>query len=172
MQRRRHWFLASLLGLVAFVASACATTAPAEVAPYTPSFRYDCEQAQSKSDVTVALVAPQFSGDGLDYWQGNRTDPVVSEMVRAMRTSFESLLVNKGFNVSGPFESVDDMTFPEKKGCDFVLYPEIDVREGYDITNLRQETHNNLLTGVQVVAACDFKMRPSGSIVIVAKEPL
>jgi len=123
------------LGLLfAANATGCVTQAeaPPKVAeavppPYQANFGYAVPNSGRKIEVTVGIVAPQFSGDGVEWWKSRKTDDVTKAMVRGLRTSFTELFTAKGFNTAGPFDSVDDMTFPEKKGSDFVLYPDFDV---------------------------------------------
>jgi len=151
----------------------CASAPPRPKAPpYEPRFGYSVPSAGQKVDVTVGLVAPQFSGDGATYWQASKNDEVAGAMFRGLRTSFNELLVAKGFNVSGPFDSVDNMTFPEKKGADFVLYPEIDVRGAVELSEIQQVQSGNSLTGYQFDYRCDAKIKMNGAVLIIAKEPL
>lgn len=166
-----------LLALAAFLAS-CASTAsktPVEQ-PYQPNYQYSVNPASEKIDVTVGIIAPQFSGGGVEYWKRAKEDADAGEAIRALRSSFESLLTSKGFNTAGPYESLDDMTFPEKKGCDFVFYPELDLDGKYVISNLRDEEQTSLagalLGGSNILTVCDATVRLSGSVQIVAREPL
>jgi hypothetical protein len=123
--------------------------------------------------VTVGIVAPQFSGDGTSYWAEQKNDEIVRGMVRGFRTEFNALLIAKGFNTTGPFDSVDAMTFPEKKGADFILYPDLDMSSGYRIANVRNELAQNYATGrTEAMTLCDIQFAPSGAISLVIKEPL
>jgi len=81
------------------------------------------------------------------------------------------LLVAKGFTVTGPFLSVQDMTFPEKKGADFVFYPEIDVNAAVKIENIGADTRFGIL-GSTVVSTCDLVLSGSGNIGVLVVEPL
>lgn len=165
------------LAVAAFLAS-CASTAsktPIEQ-PYQPNYQYSVSPAAEKSDVTVGIIAPQFTGSGLEYWKGNKEDAAAREAIRALRSSFESLLTAKGFNTAGPYESLDDMTFPEKKGCDFVFYPELDLEGKVVISNQQTENQTSftdaLLGGSSLVMVCDQTVSLSGSVQIIAREPL
>jgi len=120
-------------GLVAMacVGIACelpAAKAPEAPPPYVPEYKYPTPAAAEKLNITVGIVAPQFSGEGNTYWTMNKGQDDPKRMVSALKSSFSELLSAKGFNTTGPFDSVDNMTFPEKKGSDFVLYPEIDIQ--------------------------------------------
>ncbi len=162
--------------------------------PYQANFGYAVPASGRKIDVTVGIVAPQFSGDGIDWWKSRKTDDVTKAMVRNLRTSFTELFTAKGFNTAGPFDSVDDMTFPEKKGSDFVLYPDFDV----DMTMVAiggvapatpvQEkpkaegasfSLGDMLGGggkdapaVSATAKCTATLKMSGTVLLTVKEPL
>ena len=167
------------LAALALALAACATVPPAPAA-YSPKFHYPTAASGSKIDVTVAIVAPQFVGDGLDYARTNRDDGTVREMIGGMRSGFNELLLAKGFNVSGPFDALDGMTFPEKKGADFVLYPEFDVSRGWAIGAKRPRAKSTALAILASVTKtksaedveCDFTIQPRGTVSFVALEPL
>jgi hypothetical protein len=168
------------LTLLAGLALAGCATAPPVPTAYEPKFRYPTTPPTSKIDVTVGIVAPQFTGDGLDYVKSNRDDAVVREMLSGMRSGFNELLVAKGFNVSGPFDSLDAMTFPEKKGADFIIYPEFDVGRGYAISAKRPRAKPTALALLATVTKtkdvedveCDYTVQPRGTVSFVALEPL
>jgi hypothetical protein len=44
-----------------------------------------------------------------------------------MRSDLEKVLVAKGFKVTGPFDSLDMMTFPEKRGANLTLTPTVEL---------------------------------------------
>jgi hypothetical protein len=177
--------------LLLALGAACATTPPPRpTEEYQPRFSYAPAAQGAKIDVTVAIVAPQFTGDGVDYLKSNREDGTVREMLRGMRAGFNGLLLAKGFNAAGPYDSLDAMTFPEKKSADFVLYPEFDVGPGYAIANkhtraadgkslLASLTSIGLLKAKKTEAelaveneACTFTVQPRGTVSFVVLEPL
>src|SRR6266516_2448027 len=163
--RKEFTILTSLL-----LITGCATPQPIPTA-YEPRFTYPTTPASKKIDVTVGIVAPQFVGDGLEYQKSNREDHTVRDMLRGMRSGFNELLLAKGFNASGPFDSLDSMTFPEKKGADFVLYPEFDIGRGYAIGNRRpmaKPTALALLASLSKTQKvdtfeCDYTIQPRGT---------
>ena len=165
------------LTLTSIAASGCAflfgegEEEPKKVAAYQPTFSYATKASQTKVDVTIGLVTPQFVGDGVAYWQENKNNDTVRKMFRALRNSFNSLLVSKGFSVAGPYNSVNDMTFPEKKGADVVLYAELDIESGYKVDNVRKDVDYGVL-GATEVLRCDVHLAPSGSVQLVANEPM
>lgn len=88
-----------------------------------------------------------------------------------MRTSVGTLLTSEGLNVAGPYDAVENMTFPEKKGSDLVIYVALDLADGYSIQNMRQEIVRTY-QGAKSVVACDIVIGPAGSVQLVAIEPM
>ena len=98
--------------------------APPAPTLYDPNFSYTANGTGKKLDVTVGVVNPQFTNSTSLYRTAYSDNNVVKEMMSAMGASFNEILIAKGFNTKGPFISLNDMTFPEKKGSDLLLYPE------------------------------------------------
>jgi hypothetical protein len=158
---------------------ACMASAPAtpEKPAYQPNFSYAVADSGRKIDITLGIVAPQYSGDGVEWWKHNKTDEISAAMTRSLRTSFTELFTAKGFNAAGPFDSVDEMTFPEKKGCDFVLYPDFDVEiamttSGGTQAQPKQETKLFSFGTSQAPSSCSAKLVMSGTVLLTVKEPL
>jgi hypothetical protein len=159
---------------------ACMAAAPAapEKPAYQPNFRYAVADSGRKIDVTLGIIAPQYSGDGIEWWKRNKTDEISAALARSLRTSFTELFTAKGFNATGPFDSVDEMTFPEKKGCDFVLYPDFDVdiamltSGGMEAPQPKKEIKLFSLGSSQPTSSCTAKIVMSGTIQLTVKEPL
>jgi hypothetical protein len=170
-------------GALALQSTGCAQ-APVkpQVEAYQPRFVFDIPPAGEKISVTVGVVAPAFVGDGIAYNTQNKDDDTVRGMVRGVRSSFATLLIAKGFNVTGPFEGIDDMTFPEKKGSDFVLYPELDLDGGVMLQSKGVKARPTTVGGMALgllsskknseIPLCSYSIAPKGTINIVAREPL
>ena len=47
----------------------------------------------------------------------------LGNFIGGFNTGFEKILTSKGITVSGPFESYDEMTYPERSRCDFLIQP-------------------------------------------------
>lgn len=142
--------------------------------PYQPSYSFSSSSSKpgQKVDVSIGLIAPQFTGDGVDWWRDAKSNDEPKSMIRALRSSFGELLISKGFTTSGPFNSLSDMTFPEKKGANLVMFPQIDISETYRPENVRKERRHNVLTGTQEVSVCNIVMQFSGSVQLVVLEPI
>jgi hypothetical protein len=169
------WEGGVLFCVIVLASSGCAAARPAQPPPppYEPRFSYKVEaEVQNKVDVTVGVVAPQFSGDGTAYWAQQKNDDIARGMIRGLRTEIGALLIAKGLNTTGPFDSVDNMTFPEKKSADLVLYPEFDFEAGFRVSNIRNEQRTSLLTGTELVLVCDIAVAPAGAISLIVREPM
>jgi hypothetical protein len=167
-------------GCLAFIFGACATTAPvASVAPYAPNYGYRAQGSGEKLDVTVGIVNPQLSARSALYMKKFEKTPTIQNLVSSVSATFNELMIAKGFNTKGPFASLNDMTFPDKKGSDLLLYPEFDFEVELAIKNLHTVPPtfgSTLLAGLagaqQDVRACDITVSVGGNMVLIAQEPL
>jgi hypothetical protein len=171
-----------------------AESAPPPVAAYQPNWDYKSTASGQKLDVTLGIIAPQFSTGSQLYQQAYRDDDVVKGMLSAMRATFNVVLTAKGFSTTGPFDSLEEMTFPDKQGTDLVLYPEFDVQVEVKVDNVRNKAAdkpaepsggglfgnlvklNNDAPQQQAPVApaqiCDVELSARGVVVFVAEEPL
>lgn len=88
--------------------------------------------------ITIALVRPS-SADPARIASASKWVKEISDAFRSsMKTDLEKLLIAKGFKVTGPYETLDAMTFPEKKVANLTLTPIIDIRSESQITQNRE----------------------------------
>jgi hypothetical protein len=108
----------------------------------------------------MAIVSPSFAQDN-EF--AIKHDPVAKGFTRSLGIDLDKLLIAKGMTVTGPYESLDMMTYPDKKNADLSLTPGIilnaTVKEGE-----WTRSGNNLVRPVQVVM--------DGSVALVMREPL
>jgi hypothetical protein len=161
----------SIITAVALASLGACTPPPPPKAPYKAEFQYPMPKDAAKIDVTVGVVAPVWSGDGKLYADQNKDDAIYKALVSSLKASFAELLSGKGFNTTGPFNSVDDMTFPEKKGTDFVLYPEIDATVTSTPSSV-QIDQGNFVTGGGGAKTCMLTISGTGNVQFLVKEPL
>ena len=86
--------------------------------------------------------------------------------VHSLRTDLEKLLVAKGFKVTGPYDSLDVMTFPEKQGATLTLTPIIDIRAD------NQVTQNTPATGMLIPGRQEGLFVVGGWVALVMLEPM
>jgi hypothetical protein len=185
--------------LVASLASCMPAAAPPPPAAlYEANLTYKAPPQAPKLDVTLGIIAPQFK-TGFVMNNGHyKDDPLVKLMMRKMSGTFNEVLVAKGFNLTGPFDTLNDMTFPDKKGTDLLLYPEFDFEVQLKMKSTGQApapsdgktfSLGNLLgnnkpssapppSGASSAAPnaslsmCDVTVSVSGDIAFIAEEPL
>lgn len=85
------------------------------------------------SSISMGVIAGTYLTDTYDQ------DPILKRFSINMGKDFLELLNAKGFSVSGPHRSLNEMTYPEKKGCDLILTPEIDLQPHIQLN----EAHSN-----------------------------
>ncbi|MGI8521262.1 MAG: HpaA family protein [Actinomycetota bacterium] len=105
------------------VMSGCIMPQPVQIQTASPEFRWEPPGKEPSQHFTVALVLANFSKEskfgayrGKDYFKlftGN------------LATDLNRALLAKGFTVAGPFASLEEMTYPDKKAAPIVLSPEV-----------------------------------------------
>ena len=166
------YLVVSILG--AGLLSGCAGTPTVPVQKYEPTYTYSAARASRKADVTIALVKLQTVGDGTEFKRKSSEDEFVSGFFKRLDGGTNEVLIAKGFGVTGPFDTLESMSFPEKKGADFVLFAEFDVKHPYSIQNRRMDSPSmaEALLGGSAVPACDAVIKAVGQVSFVAVEPL
>lgn len=95
------------------------------VSPWGDNYFYSYDPPEQKPvasvPVTIAIVDPSFS-------KRVELDPLYSKVAKGFAKSLsvdlDKIIVAKGMTVTGPFESLDYMTYPDKKNADLSLTPE------------------------------------------------
>lgn len=118
--------------LALLILSACAA-APVRKEVGEINFTYQPGPKQSSTDVAIAIVSPQFvtekrgaPTEGANFaamlGQSNQfsfnstfQQSYEQRLASALRDGIIEIVSNKGFPITGPFASFDDMTFSEKK---------------------------------------------------------
>jgi len=170
MTQTRHFLITTTLTL-ALLAVGCAT-APPPVAAYTPQFTYAYPALGEvpASDVTIAIVRP-LDAKGLTKATsiGHQN---AEAFTAAMTAQFQAMFNKKGFKQSGPFDDLNSMTFPDKKGADLSLTPEVSI----DVTIPKVTADaRQAIPGVSDVKIVDKYAGPctaSGFVSFVLLEPI
>lgn len=182
--------LASILFLLAAGCTppqAKAPEAPAEPPAYQPNFSYTVASTGTKLDVTLGIINPQFKDTSALYSQAFKEDDVKKTMLSAMNATFNDMLIAKGFNTKGPFASLEEMTYPDKKISELVFYPVFDFQVELKFENLRsvpvQQEQKGLLSGLNLSTdkkaaapvtkqVCDGVLSVFGNVAFVLQEPI
>lgn len=88
----------------------------------TPQFSWEPPGKENPQNLTIALVHPFFGSDA--KFMSYSKNPYLKTFLDSVQTDLQRTLIAKGFNVTGPFESFDVMTFPNKKDAILALVPE------------------------------------------------
>lgn len=145
---------------------ACAETQPlvAPTSRWQGGYNYTWEPPQSAPvgalRVTIAIVSPAFA-------QQNefaiKHDPLAKGFTRSLEADLDKLLIAKGMTVTGPYENLEMMTYPDKKNADLSLTPDV-------ILNATVKEGQWMQNGKTFVKPVEVIM--DGSIALVLREPL
>lgn len=129
------------LMLIGLVLAGCTTAPKPATQIYAPTFDWTPPEtaAPNSSNVSFGVVAGVFSEPKIG------ASPYGKRFSNGLAQDFLELLTAKGFTVSGPFPTVNEMTYPEKKNADLILVPEVDIQVHVTYVPVAQ---NNLITGL------------------------
>jgi len=113
------FFLFLVVSLQLF--SGCAAGPPQIITP-TPNFSWEPPSKDSSQDINLALVTPAFGKDS--KFVSYNKNLYLKTFLDSAQTDLQRALLAKGFTVTGPYESFDVMTFPNKKDSPLALVPE------------------------------------------------
>ena len=125
--RINHLCLFIVFGFVAILLAGCV---PVQTRPvvenYVPKFDFQPPSASKpgSTGIALALVDTRYGAQSIGAWQQVRP---FADFTNSMSKDFEEILTNKGFGIKGPFRNYDEMTFPDKKGCQLILEPTLEL---------------------------------------------
>ncbi|PJB28193.1 hypothetical protein CO110_10205 [Candidatus Desantisbacteria bacterium CG_4_9_14_3_um_filter_40_11] len=125
--RINHLCLFIVFGFVAILLAGCV---PVQTRPvvenYVPKFDFQPPSASKpgSTGIALALVDTHYGAQSIGAWQQVRP---FADFTNSMSKDFEEILTNKGFGIKGPFRNYDEMTFPDKKGCQLILEPTLEL---------------------------------------------
>lgn len=120
--------LVCVVAVIGLLGLACAKPA-APQALETASFSYTPTPVSGGQGISLALVSAKNSDRlAATFAAPGQLDADLNRSARdAISRSLVAYFTGAGFTVSGPFKSVDEMTFPEKKQADLILTVEFDL---------------------------------------------
>ncbi len=86
------------------------------------------------ADVTFAVVDTQVNIDGFTAETG---DSLFTDFASSLTKDFMEILTARGFGVKGPFNTYDEMTFPDKNGSDLILTATFEINSDMSRVPLR-----------------------------------
>lgn len=119
---------------IGFFLGGCAAPTPKKLITelyepmYTQQLSYKANQEQNKpAGYTVGIINMMTAIETTPPNSWNISSPLEQQYVNNFKESFsaglENILTSKGITVSGPFESYEEMTYPERSRCDFLVQP-------------------------------------------------
>lgn len=115
-----------LVSLMILLFISCASsTIGTEKEYYTPSYSWDPPETANQSDtnkITFSVIGANYATNA--NWVNIS---LFQRLVESISKNFEELMIAKGFNIKGPFRSYNEMTFPDKKGSDLGIMPDIEL---------------------------------------------
>lgn len=105
---------------------ACVPTAEYIVSDQAPPpfARFSAPERKSPSSVklTIAVVYPTLA----EKWSSQYRD-YVTRFANSIGTSLQEIILAKGMTVTGPYENIDMMTYPDKQAANLILTPTVSV---------------------------------------------
>jgi len=124
-QHRKSFYGVAILAAIVTTLSACASyqSAPQE-AMIAPTYSWSPAPTTGKPQSTVLAIA--LTGSTYASAVSVNTESAISTdfpgLRKSIETSFQQMLLSKGLKVSGPFASLEDMTYQTKKLNDMAVY--------------------------------------------------
>jgi len=135
--------IAGVACVSALTACAAAVQPPAPPAPVaTFDFTPQGCVAPGVNKITLAIVAPAWqnksTGNAAKVTDGEII-PLQARFTQALRDDFLELVNCRGFATKGPFNTFDDMVFPDCDGSNLLLEPVVEANVQY--TDIRKLAH-------------------------------
>jgi hypothetical protein len=179
------------LGAAATVGFILACAEPPQRVTYPPfpasewgdSFSYNYEpptKAPPASVNATIIVVNPFYKDA----ESSMLDPVYSQVgrgfSRSMGVDLDKVIIAKGMTSVGPYATLDDVPYPDKKNADLTLAPRLFLTTDTKFGEWRQTTYSDLTppyhgadaSSELVVMQRDFEMRIGGWVAYEMREPL
>lgn len=123
-----------ILLCLALFAIGCAASTPKQsittlYSPmYNPNYSYSPNSdKKGAANYTIGIIDMEFTTEATPPNSWVIATPLEKQYVNNFKKSFsgglEKIFLSKGFTVSGPFESYEEMTYPDRSRCDFLVQP-------------------------------------------------
>jgi hypothetical protein len=146
-----------VISLACLAIAGCAS-APPPVPTYTPRFAYSYPAGEAPPTAGNIARVNMSAKNGIAF-------------NAAMTAQFQEMFNKKGFKQTGPFDDLNSMTFPDKKGADLTLTPQVGITITAPIVETR---HQDDLFGTRpgVIYKATGPCVASGFVSFVLLEPL
>jgi hypothetical protein len=95
---------------------------------YRPNFDYNLTaEKQEPSGYTIGIIQANFIEKNEQGWRfiDPQEKQYLDEFKRGISYGLEKILLAKGNKVSGPFASYEEMTYPERDRCSYLIQPTV-----------------------------------------------
>lgn len=149
---KKHLIIASCISSV-FLLSACGSTPQAKREVGSINFAYQPSETLESTNKTIALVSPTYKTNDIEKGNAGQANSLLAmamqqrqavnnqrmiqfqqflpqyenRLISSMDASFNEIVINKGFKLSGPYQTFDDITYGDKKTSYLALTPDVDV---------------------------------------------
>lgn len=113
------------------VLSGCITTTttkvlyPESLPPLMYSFDYTPAEKLPYSDITIAIVNPIYEKKEIKNCDSKEVEKIVEDYLAALKNDFEEVVIDKGYKITGPFNTLQDMTYGEREKSILALEPKV-----------------------------------------------
>lgn len=92
---------------------------------YNPNYNFPVSGKAEPSGYSIGIIQPEFIQKGKFKWDMNDRSDVekITGFQRELSVSIEKILISKGCNVSGPYNTYEEMTFPQRERSTFLIQP-------------------------------------------------
>jgi Neuraminyllactose-binding hemagglutinin precursor (NLBH) len=127
-----------LLGVITagVLLSGCATTIPVNKDVGSLNMNYQTKEAGAATNLVVAIVSPEFAKNSAAGQQQNPNTFSASStfdgsykarLTGAIQSTIEELISKRGFTTKGPFATLDDMNYGDKKSMYLISTPKLTI---------------------------------------------
>lgn len=122
-----------LLGIITagVLLSGCATNIPVHKDTGTLNLSYQTKETGAPTGLTVAIVSPEFAKNAVAQ-EPQRTMFIFDgsykgRLTSAIQSTIEELISKRGFTTKGPFATLDDMNYGDKKSVYLISTPKLTI---------------------------------------------
>ena len=138
------------------------------------SYRYEPPQKKGVASVlaTIVVVNP-FYKEAESAFAEALYSKVAKGFSASMGVDMDKVVIAKGMTVKGPYATLDEITYSDKKGSDLTLAPKVFITTHTKyIGDLKYLTYRNESGQEEVRGTREFEMNIGGWIAFVMQEPL
>jgi hypothetical protein len=143
--------------------------APQQAAQTKQTFTFDYTTKTSaplgSAGFVVGLIKPVYPVT----FQASNSE-IFKSLRRGLASDIEEVIIAKGFSLKGPYESLDEMIFEDKKRTDMLI--QIEIAPSFTAVQGNWKSHYNPLLGANFTYSYSGKASLVGKITLTGVEPL